>query len=48
MATIGVFVVGGVLFGVGIGTIVGYLLGRRHGLHAARRGFPVDSPSAGR
>jgi hypothetical protein len=43
MATLGVFVVGGTLFGVGVGVIIGYLVGKRHGLEAGRRGFPVET-----
>jgi hypothetical protein len=47
MATLAVFVIGGTVFGAGIGVIVGYFLGRRHGLRAARRGFAVVPPGGG-
>ena len=41
MATFLVLVGGGALFGFGIGVIIGYVTGKRHGLRASRQGFPV-------
>jgi hypothetical protein len=47
MSTLAVFVIGGTLFGAGIGIIIGYILGKRHGLRAARRGFAVVPTGGG-
>lgn len=43
MATIAVFLAGGIAFGGGLGFILGYFTGKRHGLRAARPGFPVET-----
>jgi hypothetical protein len=42
LETFGIFTVGGTLFGFGIGVIVSYVVGKRHGLRAGRKGFPIE------
>jgi hypothetical protein len=46
MLTILVFLVAGAVIGVGVGFTLGYYTGKRHGLRAAQRGFPVSPPAA--
>jgi hypothetical protein len=46
MATLTIFAVGGTLFGGGIGFILGYFTGKRHGRRGAlQQGFPLRGPS---
>ena len=47
MATLAVFVIGGTMFGAGIGVVIGYILGKRHGRRAAARGFAVVPQGGG-